>query len=291
MDFILDQNPPTDYFLNLREFANGTFEAVLKVVRPLKREVIEASMAGALFNIPPAFSSSKELDEDQKEFERQKNHARAVRRAKQTIRWLCKSMQADRLLTLTYRENVEDRERVKANFKEFVRLVRKRMPEWQYVAVLEKQERGAYHVHCAVKGFQHHTYLLNCWHRALGFKETQTGADSPGNVNFTSNKPRFGKPSATWKSERLAGYITKYIQKTFDESATEKRRFWRSKDLSVPEKKRYWIGGSNIIEAIYKCREFLRFNNDLAYGADMWISDSEDCFWISGRKRDICDEN
>jgi hypothetical protein len=61
----------------------------------------------------PGFKPTAE--EQTPEFEAQQNHNRAVRRAKQNIRWLCKTMQADRLFTLTYRENQTDREQVRAD--------------------------------------------------------------------------------------------------------------------------------------------------------------------------------
>lgn len=296
MDLILDQLEEKNYYLNIREFASGAFEAVMKVVKPLSQEQIDAGINGTSYAAACAekgetsrsgftsFGYSKS-DEDINEFDRAKNHSRAVRRAKQNIRWLCKVMQADRLFTLTYRENVEDRELVRAQFKDFLRRVRERFPDWAYVAVLEKQDRGAFHIHCAVRGFQHLGFLRACWHKALGAEGVQLGESSPGNVNVTSpQEKRWGAVSREWKTERLAGYITKYLAKTFDESSTEKRRYWHARDLKVPAKQRLWIGGSNIFDAIKSCLNTLEFHCGLeGVDFDWWLSTQNDCLWIAGK--------
>jgi len=281
MEWILDEPQEKNYYLNVRKFASGAFEAVLKAVRPLKEEMIDAAIDGCATSsawLAPRFEKSDE----EKERIRQANHSRAVRRAKQNIRWLCKSMEADRLFTITYRENIKDRELVKKNFKRFLDLVRERFPDWQYVAVLEKQDRGAFHIHCAVKGWQRIDFLRLCWHRALGFKTMQLGENSPGNVNVTSPNARFGSRRREWKTNKLAGYITKYLHKTFDEESSEKRRFWRSKDIQVPVKRMFWVGGADISTAVFSACDLLRLDVGMQKGAFMWLSDSEDCFWFAG---------
>jgi hypothetical protein len=48
MEEILLPETEKNYYLNLREFASGEFEAVLKVVRPMQREMMEASVDGTL---------------------------------------------------------------------------------------------------------------------------------------------------------------------------------------------------------------------------------------------------
>lgn len=73
------------------------------------------------------------------------NEKRAQARAKGEIRRKCLSIQADYLVTLTYRENMEDRDRVLTDLERLRRMLARigyRMP---YVAVLECQKRGAIH--------------------------------------------------------------------------------------------------------------------------------------------------
>lgn len=288
MQNIVPEETEKSYYLNLREFASGEFEAVLKVVRPMQSEMIEASMKGLLTNTAWMYTFPKK-EEEKSEAELQQNHNRAVRRAKQNIRWLCKTMDADRLFTLTYRENQTDREQARADFTRFLRLVRSGwrgqvgVPNWQYVAVLEKQQRGAYHIHCAVKGFQRIKYLRQCWHKALGCDPDVSGENTPGNVDVTNpDKSRWGHTGRQWKVNKLAGYLTKYLSKTFDETATEKRRYWHCRDLIQPPKQRFWVTGNNMAEAIKSTVELLDFYVGLGNTFTHWLSTLNDSYWIAG---------
>lgn len=298
MNEILDE-VKTDYYMNVREFPGGGFEAVIKVVKPLKAEQMAAHMEGVSyadacrekgessrsgFPIYP-----KREEEEISEFDRLRNHKRAVRRAAQGIRWLCKVMQADRLFTLTYRENQTDREQARADFKRFLRLVRSGwrgqvgVPNWQYVAVLEQQGRGAYHIHCAVKGWQRVSFLRRAWYKALGGTGDESGEKTPGNVDVTNpDKGRWGAVRREWKANKLAGYLTKYLSKTFDIDATEKRRYWHAADIKPPEKQRHWIGGFSMSEAIKSAWKMLELHVGVTTDCYMWVSRQNDVFWISG---------
>ena len=289
MNQILDceQREDKSYYMNVREFANGTVEAVLKTVRPMQMDQAKhryeshgafSAKHGRLDDLP---------DETDSDLVKQQNHNRAVRRAKQSIRFCCKQMQADRLFTLTYRENIQDRERVRADFQNFLRRVRKVYPAWDYVAVLERQERGAYHIHCAVVGWQRVGYLRSCWYKALGGTGNEVGADTPGAVNITSPQKRWGAGVKEWKTEKLAGYLTKYLHKTFEQSDAEKRRFWKSKGVQAPKPERFWVAGSSMYEAIPSAYETLVTFFGVKPDFDMWLSSSGDCFWLSGNQEPL----
>ena len=62
----------------------------------------------------------------------------AANRAKTRVRKLCKAMGADTLLTLTYKANQDDLSLCKAHLKEFVRRVRRLIPDFRAVAGFEK---------------------------------------------------------------------------------------------------------------------------------------------------------
>ena len=281
-----------NYYLNVREFKSGEFEAVLKTVRPMQMEQLARR-----FKCPGAISASAQVEKARhfemyggpSESELAANQSRAVRRSKQNIRWLCKVMEADRLFTLTYRDNQLDREQTRADFTKFLRLVRSGwkgnvgVKDWKYVAVLEKQERGAYHIHCAVKGWQRINFLRKAWHKALGYKEEQFGENSPGNVNVTNpEKSRWGHTGREWKVNKLAGYLTKYLSKTFDSASAEKRRYWHCRDLIQPKKQRFWINATNMFDAIKSTVELLDFQVGLGNSFNHWLSTSNDSYWISG---------
>lgn len=286
MDWILEQPQEKNYYLNIREFASGSFEATMNLVKPMRAEYTEAIVDG-LPVVPPCdkpIGFTKPMTEEEEAAKAQANHKRAVRRASQNIRWLCKAMEVDRLLTLTYRENLEDRDQVRRDFQEFLRLVRKQEPEWKYVAVLEKQDRGAFHIHCAVKGFQRIKFIRKCWYQALGGFGDEQGAVTPGQVDITSPKKRWGSGVKEWATEKLAGYITKYLAKTFDETAAEKRRYWAAKGVSAPPVRRLWVGGANMFEAIQSCLATLELDCGLrGVDFDWWLSSNLDCLWISGK--------
>jgi hypothetical protein len=290
-----------DYYMDVREFKSGSLEVVVKAIRPMFEGGIRLSVdpdsysnqlkslgmgyydvnGNGLNRIPDVLD-----DSDAKKI---KNHERAVRCAKQNIRWLVKSIEADRLLTLTYRKNQEDREQVKADFKRFLRLVRSGwrgqsgQKDWQYVAVLERQERGAYHIHCAVKGWQRIKFLRAAWYKALGGQGNETGEDTPGNVDVTSpKKARWGTQLREWKAGKLSSYLTKYLAKTFDEDTQEKRRYWHSKDAIAPAKSRFLLCAVSFVDAVKEVASII----DLHYGKAIdfscsWVSFLGDSLWFS----------
>lgn len=293
-----------DFYMDVREFKGGSIEVVVKTTRPMHEGAIRSSAdPDSHGNCLKAMGLgywevhgnglkriSADVDPDAEVIDKSmQNHNRAVRRARQNIRWLVKQIEGDRLLTLTYRKNQEDREEAKADFTRFIRLVRTGwkgcggLPEWQYVAVLERQERGAYHIHCAVRGFQNVNFLRKAWFKALGGQGNETGEGTPGNIDVTSpKKARWGTQRSDWQSGKLAGYLTKYLAKTFDLESSEKRRYWHSKDISAPAKARFLLCATSMIEAIHEIKSIL----DLHYGYAIdftrsWMGRLEDSLWLS----------
>lgn len=281
-----------DYYMNVRRFRNGTLEAVVRPVRHMQREQAKQRFENEYFAMRPQKTIDPEVEaaeQAQAEYERHQNHARAVRRAKQTARFLCKEICADRLLTLTYRENMQDRERLYDDFKRFLRLLRKALAgrPWPYVAVPEKQDRGSYHIHLAVKGWQQIKVIRRCWYQALGGRGDETGADTPGQIDVTSPRAKQGRGAASrqWDSSRLAGYIVKYMEKTFDDAAgLEKKRYWHSADAKAPKAERVWLGAVDVTGAITESVSLLRtFYGLVGASWDVWLSEDLTTFWCSGK--------
>jgi hypothetical protein len=54
------------------------------------------------------------------------------------------------------------------DLRQFLKLVRERYPEYPYVAVWERQKRGAIHWHLGVPGFQDVRFLRSCWLQVVG---------------------------------------------------------------------------------------------------------------------------
>ena len=110
---------------------------------------------------------------------RKMNEARARGRAKGTIRKKCLTIGADHLVTLTYRANVEDRDRVLHDLERLRRALSRSGCSMPYVAVLERQQRGALHPHLAVKGFQDVRLLRRCWYKIVGNGQGQVNVRGP----------------------------------------------------------------------------------------------------------------
>ena len=165
------------------------------------------------------------------EGEREDNKERAARRAKTNVRKRCKAIQADCMLTLTYREVVTDPKRVAADLKALVTRFRS-LGAFEYVATLELQKRGALHVHIACQQFP--AYLKNehgvrvksyqlissMWSRIVGRGQ--------GNVNFT-------RPRGSNSAHRVAAYIGKYVGKGIESAAFNAKSYWSSRGIVVPK--------------------------------------------------------
>ncbi len=278
-----------DYYAKVTKLRGGCLEVCMKNVRPMA----QAKFAEQWENhFPVSLAPKDEKSASEIEAEREANHRRAVRKAKQTTRWLVQQMQADRLLTLTYRDNVEDREKVKGDFSRFRRLVangwkgQPGLKDWRYVAVLEKQQRGAFHVHIAVRGWQPVKFLRQCWYRACGADMDATGSETPGQINVTPPRNDQGpRRKKEWATSRLAFYIVKYMQKTFDETSLEKNRYWRSKDIDAPSQYRHWLVATNMLDAIHELISTLSFSEGFALRMH-WSTNDGAVYWCSG----VCDE-
>lgn len=210
---------------------------------------------------------------------RQNNVNRAYRRSAQRVRWIVKTLSADHLLTFTYRENMQDRNRLKRDWQAFQRLVRARYPEWSFVCVVEPQDRGALHIHAAVPGRQDIKYLRRCWYKALGASPDASGADTPGQVNVRAPWKRWGGSGYKWNPDKLAGYLTKYLSKTFIESEKNSKRYWATKGIEVPVQK-FWIGAASFAEAIVETHDILRGLG--VKHMTMWASEGYEAIWMSG---------
>jgi hypothetical protein len=133
------------------------------------------------------------------------NRDRASRRARSRLRQFILASRADHLLTLTYRGNVVDLHKACGDLGKFVRIVKRRKPDWIYIAVVEQQARGAWHWHLAVRGRQDVQLLRASWRHVVG----------DGNIDVAA--PRGNGQSRTLA---LVRYLGKYLRKRFSEPQT-----------------------------------------------------------------------
>lgn len=228
-----------EYKLKIREFANKTIDFI---VTKTNFKSFDVELGQGTRVIYP-----KERTEEEQEAIRLQNVERAARRARQQVHFMVRSLGADHMLTLTTRDNIEDRQQFDKIFQEFIRLVRhkdvsrtglytrKEPRHWPYVAVREKQDRGAYHMHIACVGKQDLALLRGCWYVALGGTVQDEGSDSLGAINVQYAQKRFSGQTETHKTFKLVQYLCKYIAKTFDDTdELGQRRYKASRLIPKP---------------------------------------------------------
>jgi len=158
---------------------------------------------------------------------RESNDDDAGRRAKKNVRLCCKTIGADRMVTLTYRENMVDRDRALKDWDSFRRRLGK-VKTFHYVAVIEEQERGALHFHVAVNGRQHYALLRSIWQRVVG---RDAEGREMGQVNVRDpHRFGFGNKGA----HKIASYIAKYCGKEMNARDLNQKRYFRSRGIVVP---------------------------------------------------------
>jgi hypothetical protein len=188
-------------------------------MRPYGGDLAEASVT---INRPPKRRKlSTHAPRQLTEADKAENADRANRRARTAVRQTIMAAGLDHLLTLTYRENQTDPTLAWKHFSKFCKLLRKRRSgrPFPFVAVLERQKRGAIHIHVAVHGFQDVKLLRALWHQVVG--------DDNGNIDVQFFRQRL---------PMLARYLSKYITKGIgDEHIPGDHRYKRSRRITVPK--------------------------------------------------------
>lgn len=172
------------------------------------------------------------------EEDRLRNLKRNARRAKTTCRRVIISERYNELLTLTYRENQGDRELCKRHFKEWVRRMKRALGAFRYCASFERQERGAMHVHIATHKLpdvaEHRGVKIKAWTLGTRIWRDIVGADN--GMCFVGGRSRTGLQRAQKMSlAKMAGYVSKYISKDFEDHPEESNRYSRSNGTEVPK--------------------------------------------------------
>lgn len=230
----------------LEEFARATPEDLEAVAKRAEEEADERAAANAL---------------------------RAARRAKARVRRLVKSMGLDALLTLTYRANQCDRDLTMRHLKEFVRRIRRVLPGFAYVAALERQRRGAWHVHLAVHALprelpwsgvrvKSYSVIRAVWRSVTG--------ELGGNIDQARRKRASRRSSA-----KLAGYLSKYMLKAFEDGDDWKNRYSASSH-QLPEPVRMRLRDAALRDVI--ALAYVDAQGDVT--SSPWLSPYGDTFFL-----------
>lgn len=179
---------------------------------------------------------------------REENIIRSVRRSKSTLRKKIMTAGFTHMLTLDFQDDVEDLELAKDCFTRFIRLVKKYKKNYDYASVWEIQPKryertgkAVWHFHLAVKGFQEVNLLRHLWKTAL----KERGLN--GNIDV-----KYFKKGGKWKRAKISNYISKYVGKDIQESDLNKKRYFISKGIEIPEENIIIPFQKNVFDSVFK---------------------------------------
>lgn len=245
------------YTLRRRDFADGQTEVTVCREKHFSGAAIKKQRAAR------GESENREVNDDI-----------ASRNAKKNVRLKCKTLGVDRMVTLTYRENMVDRATALKHWDLFRRRLGKHK-QFRYVAVIEEQARGALHFHVAVTGRQMYALLRSIWQSILGLGPD---GEQMGQVNVRDpNKFGFNNKG----NHRIASYIAKYCGKEMQCRDLNQKRYFASKGIPVPDVQSYWIEAKDMLGAVQAAFAALA-GYDLT-GMQTWCNNGlEVCYLATG---------
>jgi len=221
--------------------------------------------------IGPAPTGAKRTKRGESE-NRERNESVAGRAAKKRVRQACKTIGADRMITLTYRENMTDRETALKHLDNSDDACAN-MPNFTMLRSLKSKKRGALHFHIAVHGRQSYHLLRAIWSSIVGVDEQ---GRSMSNIDVRNpSKFGFGKDGI----HRLAAYIAKYCAKEMDCRELDQKRYFASRGIPKPDVQSWPIASVTALGAVQTA--FAIAESGLLDGAQFWYNKALDVIWIA----------
>ncbi len=265
---------PDRYRVTLRDLGHGHREASVN-------RAVDWTDAGPLHPDSRAAQILRgEIDDPDEEAKREASIRRGARRAKKSIRHRCKVQGLDRLLTLTYRANQCDLDLCQAHFKEFLRRMRRAIPGFGYVACFERQKRGAWHVHLAIRRLplvlsyrglvtvKSFNVVRGIWLAVVG--------DLGGNIDVGRAK-HLSKMSPA----KCAAYIAKYCMKAYADGRHGSKRY-RASSAELPAPDVVQFQAASLAELIDLVVSFVgEGGRELATS---WLSPFKDCYFVASER-------
>lgn len=202
------------------------------------------------------FPDQPSLAQLQSDEERRQNSLKkAAKRAQTMCRRVIKAEGFDELLTLTYRDNQEDRDLCKKHFSIWSKRMKRALGDFRYCAAFEKQERGAMHVHIATKKLPTHAKYkgvkIKAWQLGTKIWRDIVGADN--GMCFVGGQSRFGGQRRNLSLGKMAAYVSKYIMKDYQDAPEESNRYSRSNGVPLPKPKTMNLYGMSMVDVITLC--------------------------------------
>ena len=204
-------------------------------------------------------SPSSSLSEAERLANREKldadNLHRSRSRAKTKALLVARELRVDRLFTLSIRL-IDGKpfpyDLVLTAFVKWRDSVRRKYPDFAYLAIPEKQLNGQYHWHLGVRGYFDVAELGLMWRKALNRVlgrpvHLVDGADSPGAVNVVKSE-RDRSRSGAFAAKQIARYMVKYMTKDFVVEAGRKS-FYHSR-VKIAKPSAAWCKAQKVETAV-----------------------------------------
>lgn len=174
--------------------------------------------------------------------EKAENKKKAVTTARNKIRRLANEnfkSDYDKFITITFKENIQNLSYTNKEFRLFIMRLKRRYGNFRYLAVMEKQERGAIHYH-----------LIMDYQPKMDFEELRT-LFPMGTVNVQCVRDK--------EIDNVGAYLIKYVTKDLSIAENSQKNYLCSKGLAKP-KTIYGQKAFDITKAMKK--ENIRYANE-----------------------------
>jgi len=240
-DFAPASDGSLNFVLKVQRFAAGGSECT---IRGLDLEKIARAI-----DVSGQVRGKREIPDEPN----QEAIEKASARAKRKVRYLVKNMGATHLCTLTKRElsgsDCWSHDDWAKAWDRLRRALEKAIGSFPYVAILEQHQKGNFHLHIAWVGKINLNLMRPLWWGICGGR-------GQGNVDARYIKVRQGLERA----DRIAGYISKYVTKAFEQTSRfNKKRYWSSRQ-SLEEARRFVLNALTLDQAFSEARNIIGFD-------------------------------
>lgn len=252
--------------LKIQSFKNGGYEGIVRWM--------DTQKIADMQNMPRKIGKREKPEERSEE-----SLDRSRTRSRQKVRHHAKNIGANRLLTLTKRENAETGYSTPDDWQQywarFCRVYKKYFPgqPFMFVAVLE-QHKDSEHFHLHIATYSKQKMPLEVMR---GIWWGICGGRGMGNVDI-----KYIRQHGHHGTARIARYLSKYISKGFDAiERFNKKRYWVS-DRDLPEAQRIWLRSRSLVDAIREVSD--RSPGTISFGTDgggFFIFPDQSGFWFA----------
>lgn len=192
---------------------------------------------------PPVDQSGTVLEAERLEKKRLQALEKSARRAKQGCAHKIKEAGFSSLLTCTYRENMQDFDRLRRDWQYMLRRLREFIPGFSAVFAFERQQRGAWHVHAAIHKLPVYLWvprgkgdtrkvMVRSWDY---IRRLWRGIAGDGNIDVDGHRKRRGTRQSVQSLARLAGYVSKYLTKDHATGPAGRNRWGSTAGITPPK--------------------------------------------------------